>query len=80
MNDVRTYLRTGCVATQNGVSCHITVLQKCKCTCKFYYIYLISINMLNVIIVTAFQLIIFAAHNFSCIKNGIADFGFMVAY
>jgi hypothetical protein len=50
-------------------NCYITALQQCKWTFKFYYIYLIGINVSNVITGAIFELIIYTAFNLSWRKN-----------
>jgi hypothetical protein len=61
MHNITACPSTGYFITLYLVNCYTTVFQQCKCSLKFYYIYLISINMSNVIIVTIFELIIHAA-------------------
>jgi hypothetical protein len=39
---------------RHGVNCYITVLHQCKCTVKFHYIYLISVNVSNMFTVVVF--------------------------
>jgi hypothetical protein len=63
---------TTCTITIYIVKCmgYITVPQQFKCTFKFYYICLISVN---VITVTTFELIIYAVFAFIKIKMQILD-------
>jgi hypothetical protein len=58
----------GYVATLHRDSCYTSVLQQSKCSFKFYYTYVISINMTNVITVNIFELIIYAAFNLNCME------------
>jgi hypothetical protein len=73
MHNLTTCPSTGYVVTLDGVNCYITLLQQCKRTFKFYYIYVISINMSNVITVTIFELITYVTFNLSWMKHINAD-------
>jgi hypothetical protein len=61
-----------------GVNYYITLLQNCKCTIKFDYIYVIIINIYNVITVDTLELIIYAAFNLIWIKQENVEFEFMI--
>jgi hypothetical protein len=80
MHNVTTCPSTRYVVTLHGINCYITVLQQCKFTLKFHYIYLISTDMCNAITFIIFELIIYSAFNMSWIKNKNTDFGFMITY
>jgi hypothetical protein len=60
--------------------CYTTVLEQCKCTFKYHYIYFIIIRLSNLITVAIFLLIIYAALTWSWIKNTNANYGFMITY
>jgi hypothetical protein len=70
---VTTCHSTGYFVTLHGINSYITALQQCKCTCKLYYIYLISINTSHVITDALFELSIYAAFNLSWVTN-LANF------
>jgi hypothetical protein len=80
MHSVTTCPTTGYVVTLHGVNYCNTDIQQCKCTFQFYYIYVISIHMSNVITVSILELIIYAAFDLSWIKHKNADFGFIITY
>jgi hypothetical protein len=73
MHDLIPYHSMEYVVTLYGVNCCIIVLKQCKCNNRLYHIYLISINVSNMITVVIFKLIIYIAFNFSWIKNTNAD-------
>jgi hypothetical protein len=56
------------------------VEEHCVFTEKYVYIYIYSIKISNVIAVTVFELIIYAAHNLRRIKDTNANLVFMIVY
>lgn len=64
--------------TRHGVKCHITVLEQCKCTVKFHYIYFISMNVTNMFTVAVFGLIYVAFERVKEIK--CIDFSLLIIY
>jgi hypothetical protein len=77
MHNVRTSPSTGHFIALHEVNCYVNVLQQCKCAFKFYYIYVISINMFNVITHAIFELIIYAPIYLKC-RFWICDYLLMI--
>jgi hypothetical protein len=48
-HNVTRCLSARCIITLQGTKYYITVLRQCKCAVNFYYIYIISLNIPNVI-------------------------------